>query len=597
MKKPKKLFKKGLVTALVLCMALPMAACGSSNSKSASSLAGQADARNLKLLKKALQGIDDVVANIDSYDGEEMDELKELFDTLYEGAQGLQDKVSDLEFSSDEDVEKVSERGLEILSELCEVSDSMVTMMDSMIEIQQAAEPLSVVNLETATTYDDIEYIYNAVSQVVEDIEAIDAPQYATFVLDRLTTTYEEYQTLAANYYSAYQNEDPLMQASSKAMYERVTKEISDATDEYVDVYTAEINQFADICDSIVNVEQPEVIEAIDNILNGKNKKISFTENADFKVGVYTTDVIYPGAYSSMPYVMKYDAVCNQGERDVIVKMEIPGFTQPYEQKITIGREVTRGYIKPAVLTDADLSKQQDLQINFSIVDADTDDVLSQETKNVKVMSKNDFVLASDTEYSYLTYESLLAWLTPETQAIRDLSSKAAQELSELTNGQLNSIIGTQGDTDLETGLQYTAYQAFAYMRAMSDMGVNYVMGSFSLGENSTATQRIYYPTETINDKSGVCVDLSLAIASALQSAGFHTMIILPPGHCQVAVEIMPDSGEYILIECTVVPNTADDINNILTYYTKDQWAQYISDAYVLDCNMATAFNILPVQQ
>ena len=83
--------------------------------------------------------------------------------------------------------------------------------------------------------------------------------------------------------------------------------------------------------------------------------------------------------------------------------------------------------------------------------------------------------------------------------------------------------------------------------------------------------QRVQLPDDTLSSKSGVCIETSLTIASALQSAGMNVFLIFPPGHAQVAVEAWPNTGEYYLIETTILPVDGENVDSIVTYKTQQE--------------------------
>ncbi|HOS18219.1 MAG TPA: hypothetical protein PK438_02940, partial [Clostridia bacterium] len=93
----------------------------------------------------------------------------------------------------------------------------------------------------------------------------------------------------------------------------------------------------------------------------------------------------------------------------------------------------------------------------------------------------------------------------------------------------------------------------------------------------------------------------ALIMASAIQSANMHAMIILPPGHAQVAVEDWNQSGDYWLIETTMLPFDGEsDWDSFVRYFDDEQWLAYLQDpwgdgsgpCFVVDCDMATPLGI-----
>ena len=315
-------------------------------------------------------------------------------------------------------------------------------------------------------------------------------------------------------------------------------------------------------------------------------------------------DTIYPSLYNTMDSIVNFTATCEQGERDVLVQAEIPGFTQPYEQKFTLSQQITKFYIKPPVLAgDLNLNSQKTAQLKFSITDLETGKAIVQDSKNIQMMSAFDFILWED-DFGYSNWDNFLAWLTPEDPQVQQLKRYAIEWISQMTGGQFSMMPGYQ-----DTGLfgdqiqMNTFYQALAVQGGMSAMGVRYNMGSFSMSNSAAQLQRVQLPAETIESLSGVCIDTSLVVASALQSAGMNVMLVFPPGHAQVAVECWPNTGEYFLIETTILPVNEQNMGGIVTYKTKEEWLQYLQDpwgngsggCYILDCSLATPMGILPL--
>ena len=146
-------------------------------------------------------------------------------------------------------------------------------------------------------------------------------------------------------------------------------------------------------------------------------------------------------------------------------------------------------------------------------------------------------------------------------------------------------------------------------MIAMSDTGVRYNMNPFSI---DGADQHIMFPTQVLENKSGLCIETSLVIASALLSANMHTYLVFPTGHAQVAVETWEGSGEYFLIETTDIPCSWEDfedyavelaynnydnsIESPIVYMNSKEWNNYINknDVYLVDCSDGKLLGLTP---
>lgn len=312
-------------------------------------------------------------------------------------------------------------------------------------------------------------------------------------------------------------------------------------------------------------------------------------------------EAIYPSLYSSMDSVLNFHATSEGSDTEVLVKVEIPGFTQPYEQKLNLTEQITQIYVKPPLLTGyLDLSSSKDAQIIFSVTDTTSDSPYVQESVPVKLMSKYDFILWED-EFGASNMDNALAWLTPESEGILELRRRAISWLDNATGGSFNTLAGYQYSTLFGPDEYYNnvLYQILGLQGAMSDMGVRYNAGAFSMTEGHH--QRVLLPDDVLYSQSGICIETSLVMASALQSLGMHVMLVFPPGHAQVAVETWDGSGEYYLIETTILPYTADDdYSYVVQYMDSAAWEAYLADpwndgsgpCYVVDCDFAAKLGI-----
>lgn len=337
-------------------------------------------------------------------------------------------------------------------------------------------------------------------------------------------------------------------------------------------------------------------------------------------------ETIYPSLYNSYESFVTVKLGCFQGERDVIVQCEIPGLSQSVSQSYHIGPVLSVINIKPPALDEKlNLDNAKDSQIKVSIKDKKDGSLIDEQSFPVHITSRNDFKWSSD-EYGTITKDNILCFLAPDSEAIAELKRNAVDILSEMTGGEMSAIVGYQGPyflrddngdgkaDNVESAKWVTTFlQAAALMRAMSDMGVRYSADTFSIDNSG---QHILFPDQVLERKSGVCIETALVIASALQSAGMNTYIIMPPGHAQVAVETWDGSANYLLIETTALPNTnsqfIDEANDVLngtgcdnepiTMYDRTDWGNYIfgdedtadDDCYIIDCSDGAVMGLTP---
>lgn len=313
---------------------------------------------------------------------------------------------------------------------------------------------------------------------------------------------------------------------------------------------------------------------------------------------------IFPSLYRTLDSIVTLTGTNEVGQRNVLVHVEIPGFTQPFEQTVTLSRQITKIDIHPPLLTgELNLKTEKDAQVVISVKDMETGKVLLQDSRNIRIMSKYDAVWWTD-EMGDSNIDNILAWMTPDAPSVLELKRQAIDYLDYISDGAANSFIGYQDYGIWENPIWNTWLQAVAIQGAMSDIAlIRYNNAAFSI--SSDAQQRVMLPDDVMKSRSGICIETSLLMASALQSAGMHVMLIFPPGHAQVAVETWPGTGEYFLIETTTLPMPMHEEawDQTVMYLSNDQWQGYIDgtaeysygECYVLDCDLAKKLNILPM--
>lgn len=312
---------------------------------------------------------------------------------------------------------------------------------------------------------------------------------------------------------------------------------------------------------------------------------------------------IYPNLYPAMDSIANLLIYTDKGIGRVTVSAEIPGFTQLYEQKVSISDKMTYVMIKPPILAEMpDLSAARDTQISFKVTDDFTGEVLMQESKPLKLYSIYDYKNYTD-EFGIIQNDNILAWMTPESDGVLAVRRNAIGWL-EYNLGASNGILpGYQPSYgySAEEGANITYIEVAAIQSAISAMGVRYNMGPYSLN----ASQRVLMPDAVLSSQSGICIETAVLMASVLQSANMHAMIVFTPGHAQVAVETWSNSGQYFLIETTTLPfdATQNDISSVIIPLSNEEWESYLGQkaqqaqesggmVYVVDCDLAKDLNI-----
>ena len=366
------------------------------------------------------------------------------------------------------------------------------------------------------------------------------------------------------------------------------------------DLYSREYNHAAFLLDENLGAYADEILAACED---GKDVG-AYDAQAPIVFSDYSTvEEIFPNLYPSMDSAINLLLYTDKGYTDVMVTAEIAGFTQKYEQKVTLTPEMTYLMIKPPVLADMpDLSTTKDTQMTLRVENTITGEAIIQETKNIELHSVYDYKNYSD-EFGIIQNDNILAWMTPETDGILQVRRNAVSWLEQSFGTEYGMLPGYQpayGFTS-DQGAYITYYQVAAIQSAISNMGVRYNMGPYSF----SASQRVLMPDAVLESGSGICIETAVLMASVLESASMHAMIVFTPGHAQTAVETWSGSGQYFLIETTMLPFTAtqDALQSLIQPLSAEEWANYLYNkeqeaqqsggmVYVVDCDLAPVLNI-----
>lgn len=348
---------------------------------------------------------------------------------------------------------------------------------------------------------------------------------------------------------------------------------------------------------------EPEEREAyeFENNLNGK-----------ILLRYETADTIYPSLYNTYDAFVIIKTGCLSGTRSILVEAEIEGFTQKYSQSFNLDSAYRTIYIKPPALTgDLDLSEAKSAQLKVTISEKDGT-LIETHSFPVTIKGKHDFQWYTE-EYGISTMDNILCFLTPESPSIREMKRQAIEEMSAITDGQVEAFAGYQGITPVEYATTYL--QSAGLMSALQTMGVRYESAPFTI--SGIGQQRIKFPEEVLQERSGLCIETALVIASALQSADMHAFLIFPPGHAKVAVELWDDGawqGRYFVIETTGLEPATNNIEMFtenfqtvlegrfpeagtpIEYLTSDEWRDYLENEveYVIDCDDSRLLGLTP---
>lgn len=482
---------------------------------------------------------------------------------------------------------KLLEKNISIYLDIINLVDIVQKFGEEWVEAQTlyAADPYSLSN-EFQTIYDK----YNTEYEVAEEYKA-SFKQLSVAILKDRERLLREYQ--------AIQNEDYVRYYATNSFGERILSQ----TNTCLDALTNDIDYMKGIVKNsypVITKLESGIETALENMAGYSFPSV----NQDIVIDVEYPEVIYPQQYSAYDSILILRGYSMIDPVDVLVEVEIPGFTQKYTQTVSLDENCKKLYIKPPVITgDVNLSQAKEAQLSVNVTKVSDNSLIQSNTYPISLKSRNDFEFNWQ-EFYTCDKLNVLCLLEPESDAIADLKRQAVDYISQFTNGALNSLSGYQGAGNFSERLT-TCYQVLGIQAAMSEMGVKYVFSPYSV---SGSSQSINLPSETLEKKGGLCIETSLVMASALQSLNMNVFLVFPPGHCQVAVETWKESGEYFLIETTYLPfegqgamcNVSDHPEcfgiptqpAVVSLLSNEQWNEYLQSCDIIDCSDARSLGL-----
>jgi transglutaminase-like putative cysteine protease len=156
----------------------------------------------------------------------------------------------------------------------------------------------------------------------------------------------------------------------------------------------------------------------------------------------------------------------------------------------------------------------------------------------------------------------IAAWITPNDPAVVDLVRRAEARLPSQPPPVPHGMIGYKG-----TPQEVTAQVDAIYDALRLDYRIKYIPASVPYNgadnENSEVTQYVKLPSEVLQQRNGMCVDLTILLAAAVERIGLHAQIVIIPGHAFLGVSVTEDDKQVQYWDAVDVNNNiaADSAN------------------------------------
>ena len=287
----------------------------------------------------------------------------------------------------------------------------------------------------------------------------------------------------------------------------------------------------------------------------------------------------YP-AYVSMQNTLFTVKYSSSTPLALIVSVSIVNFTQVSTQTVNATATMQSLQVIPPLLKDGTLRQwTHDTTTSLQVRVTDMHGRLYY-------LSDSHILLYSRWLMQWTRANRLLiaAWVTPDDPAVRAMVKKAIPHLSAEPQTPPAAMVGYTGASRQQVIDQVDAL----YDTLRLDYHIHYVQASVPYSgpaDTTAATQQIKLPFEVLQQQSGMCIELTLLLASAAESIGLHTEIVITPGHAFLGVAVTPDSKHFEYWDAVEVNNAvAADSDNIAadTFYTQNMQKHTVLDTILV---------------
>ncbi len=282
----------------------------------------------------------------------------------------------------------------------------------------------------------------------------------------------------------------------------------------------------------------------------------------------------YP-AYVANHYPLFVIEYSSSNAITLLINVDIAGFSQVQTRTVNASPTVQTVSFSPPLLSH--------ILRNFTTEDNTSLHVWVTDTQqHTYYINDTPLLLHSRWLMEWVSANRLMiaAWVTPHDQAITELVSKATKYLPTEPAPAPKAMVGYDGATRKQVADQVDAI--FDALRI--DYQIQYVQASIPYGasdDGSLDTQNIKLPAEVLQQHSGMCVELTAVLASAVESIGLHAEIVIIPGHAFLGVAVTPDAQHFQYWDAVLVNNNVAGTS--ANVFTDSIYNQNVKQHTILD--------------
>lgn len=262
----------------------------------------------------------------------------------------------------------------------------------------------------------------------------------------------------------------------------------------------------------------------------------------------------------------------------LIVSVNVVGFTQTETHTVNATASVQSLNLAPMVNGQALHTLTADENTSLHVRVSDT-------RGNLYYLNDSPLLLHSRWLMQWVAANRLriAAWVTPDDPAVAGLVTRAANRLQAEQPPAPGAMIG-YADRASPGAVRDQVDAIFDAMRL--DYSMRYIQATVPYGgpgATNAGLQEIKLPAEVLQQHSGMCIELTLLLASAVERIGLHAEIVIIPGHAFLGVAVTPDDKHFEYWDAVQVNyKVAGESANISTDNEYAQNAKQIVDTILI---------------
>ena len=246
----------------------------------------------------------------------------------------------------------------------------------------------------------------------------------------------------------------------------------------------------------------------------------------------------------------------------LLMNVSIEGFSQPETHTVTATPNIQSISFRPIAMAQALRQLTADTNTWLQVR-------ITSTAGNVYYAEDSPLLLHSRWLMQWIAANRLkiAAWVTPDDPSVIELDNQAKALLPSQPQPIPAAMIGYANGRASARDVRDQVDAIFDAMRL--DYHIQYSQESIPYrgpGDTGVALEKIKLPSEVLQQHSGMCIELTALLASAVEKIGLHSEIVIVPGHAFLGVAVTQNNTQFEYWDPVEISfNVAGDSANVWT--------------------------------